>query len=244
MMKTKFSLLAVFVIVSMLLTACSISIITKVNADGTGELGFAYKFTKDDLSALSGYGMSGDTICTDMQTQGSGTMPEDFVFKQEKHGDETWCVGAKKFDNLDDLKTEISGEGFTINTMEINDGKFVFDAVADMSSTDTTEMPLSITINYDLTAPGKIDKVKSDKEAKDLVKIDGNTMSWTLSLSKSTSMHLESSTTGGGGGGGGGGFSFKWWYGAILACCCLLILIIVGVVVFFVMKKKPKQPRM
>jgi hypothetical protein len=237
MMKTKFGLVTVFVLVSMLLTACSISITTKVNADGSGELGFAYKFTKDDLSQLSGMGMNSDTICDELESQGGSDVPADFAFKQEKHGDETWCVGAKTFDNLDDLRNEISGEGFTINTMEISNGKFVFDAVADMSGTDTGGMPFSITIDYDLTAPGSIDKGKSDAD-----KYDGNTATWSLSLTGSKNMHLESSTTGGGG--GGGGLNFKWYYGVIIVCCCLLILIVIVVVVYLVMRRKPKQPGM
>jgi hypothetical protein len=243
-MKTKFSLIAVFVIFTLLLTACSISITTKVSADGSGELGFAYKFTKDDLSQLGTYGMNADTICTDMQSQGGTDMPADFEFKQEKHGDETWCVGAKNFDNLDDLKTEIGGEGFTINTMEISGGKFVFDAVADMSSSDTGSMPFAITINYDLTAPGKIDQKASDAD-----KYDGNTASWALALGGSKSMHLESSTKGGSSGGGDSVVSKKVggvpvWAIVVALCCCLLLIVVIVVVVFFVMKKKPKQPGM
>lgn len=228
-MKTKFSGLALLVIVSMLLTACSISITTKVNEDGSGTLGFAYKFTKDELSQLGGMGLNEDTICVDMQEQ-SDTMPMDLTLKQEKHGDEIWCIGEKEFDTLDELKDEMDGDGFTINTLEIANEKFTFDADADMDDTDIG-IPISITINYDLTAPGKIDKDKSDAD-----KYDGNTATWNLILGGSKSMHLESSTK------GGAGFEFKTWYLIPLVCCCLLILIVIAVVVFFVMKKRPKQP--
>ncbi len=242
-MKTKFSVITAFVILSMLLTACSISITSKVNADGTGELGFAYKFTKDDLSQLSGMGMSGDTICSELQTQGGSDMPADFTFKQETHGDETWCVGSKTFSTLDALKSEISGDGFTINTMEISGGKFTFDANADMTSADTGGMPLTITINYDLTAPGSIDKGKSNADS-----YNGNTATWALPLGSTKAMHLESSTKGGGGGGlnlGGGGKVAglpSWLAIVIVVCCCLLLLVVIVVVVFFVMRRKPKQP--
>jgi len=242
-MKTKFGLFAAFVILSLVLTACSISITTKVNADGSGELGFAYKFTEDDLSQLGTMGLAADTICTDLQSQG-GSMPEDFVFMQEKHGDETWCVGSKEFANLEDLTSEISGEGFTVSKMEISGDQFVFDAVADMSSTDTGGMPLSITINYDLTAPGKINEDNSNADT-----YDGNTATWNLTLGGSKSMHLESSTKGGGGGGGIslGGDSKVLGVPRLLAvviglCCCLLVIIVIVVVVFLVMKRKPKQP--
>jgi hypothetical protein len=127
--------------------------------------------------------------------------------------------------------------------MEISGDKFVFDAVADMSSTDTGGMPLSITINYDLTAPGKIDKGASDADT-----YDGNTASWNLALGASKNMHLESSTKGGGGGGVNLGGDSKvagipvWLAVVIGLCCCLLIVVVVVVVVYFVMKRKPKQP--
>jgi len=251
-MKTKFSLVAVFVILSLLLTACSISITTKVNADGTGEMGFAYKFTKDELASLGSYGMSADTICTDMQSQGDTGLPSDMTMKQETHGDETWCVATQKFADLEALKSEMSsGSGFVINTMEIKDGKFTFDGSIDMSSsgTGTEGMPFTFTINYDLTAPGSIDKGKSNAD-----KYDGNTATWNVPLTEVKSMHLESSTEGGGGGGinlGGGSKSIKvgstnisYLAIVIVCCCCLLLVVIVAVVVFFVLKRKPKQPGM
>lgn len=245
-MKTKFSIITGFVILSMLLTACSISITTKINGDGTGEMGFAYKFTKDDLSQLGTYGMNADTICSDMQTQGGSDVPADFTFKQETHGDETWCVGAKSFDNLDALKSEISGSGFTINTMEISGGNFTFDGTADMTSSDTSSIPFSITINYDLTAPGSIDKGKSNAD-----KYNGNTATWNLEIGQTKDMHLESSTKGGSSGGGGINLSgggkvagVSIWIIVVVVCCCLLLLVIIVVVVFFVMRRKPKQPGM
>ncbi len=249
-MVTKFKYFTVFVILSLLLTACSISITTKVNGDGTGEMGFAYKFTKDDLSQLGTYGMNADTICTDLQSQSGGTsgVPSDFTLKQETHGAETWCVAAKQFDNLDTLKTEISGSGFTINTMDISGGKFTFDGTADMTSSDTGSMPLSITISYELTTPGSIDKSKSDADS-----YNGNTATWNLVLGQTKSMHLESSTKGGGGSGGinlgGGGSGSKVagvsiWIIVVALCCCLLLVVIIVVVIFFVMRRKPKQPGM
>jgi hypothetical protein len=243
-MNTKFKFMAVVVLLSLLLTACSVSITTKVNGDGSGELGFAYKFTKDDLSQLSTYGMNSDTICSDMESQGGSDMPADFTFKQETHGDETWCVGAKQFDNLDALMSEINGEGFTVNKMEISGGKFVFDANADMTSSDTSGMPFSINIAYDLTAPGSIDKGKSDADS-----YNGNTASWSLSLGGTRSMHLESSTSGGSSSGvslssGGKVAGVSIWIIVVVVCCCLLLVVIIVVAVFYFMRRKPKQPGM
>lgn len=241
-MKKKLSLISVFVIASILLTACSISITTKVNADGSGELGFAYKFTKDDLSQLSSMGVSADNLCSQLQSEGGSSMPQDFTFKQETHGSETWCIGSKKYPSLDALKTDISGQGFTVNTMEISGSNFTFDGTADMTSTDTGSMPLSITIDYDLTAPGAINKGSSNAD-----KYNGNTATWNLKLGETKSMHLESSTKGGSSGGGVSlsgrkvaGVSI--WVIIAIVCCCLLLVVIVVVVVFFFVRRKPQQP--
>lgn len=262
-MKTKFSLLITFLMVVFLLTACSISITTKINADGSGELGFTYKFTQDDLTQLGGMGLNADTICTDLQSQG-GTMPEDQTFKQEKHGDETWCVASQKFDNLETSKAGLSAAGLTINTLEINADQLTFDAVVDLSGQDTTGMEnMPVTINYELTVPGKITNHNANK-------LNGNTAVWNLTLSAATNIHLESSlktpqeakptvvnkdtsggnevgsdTDSGGGSKDSNGNSVtdtlqKYWWAIVIAllCCCLVVLAIVVVVVLVARKKK------
>ena len=108
---------------------------------------------------------------------------------QEQHGDEIWCVTTKSYATLDELKADNTGEGLTINTLEFQNGKFIFDVVADMSSSDLGSLPISILVDYALTAPGKIDQAASNADS-----YDGNTAIWGLTMGSSTSMHLESSS--------------------------------------------------
>jgi hypothetical protein len=186
-MKTKITLYLVLLIAAYLLTACLISITTNINEDGSGEFGIIYKFTQDDLSQMAGMGMNADTICADMQSQ-EGSMPENYAFKQEKHGDETWCVASESFDDLATVKAGFSAAGLIVNTLEIDSGKLTFDANFDLSGQNTSgmeSMPISFSIYYELTVPGKITNNNADS-------LNGNTAVWALSLSSATSLHLES----------------------------------------------------
>lgn len=231
-MKSRFVLFTSLVLAVLLLAGCTISITTKVNADGSGEMGFAYKFTKSDLDSLASFGMKADTICSDMTSQGGSSLDlQGMELKQEKHGDETWCVGTKPFKTLDELKTGDSTSGFTINRLEIKDNKLYFDAV--MSAGSDTQgmesMPFEINIGYEFTAPGKVTKHNGDK-------IDGNTVTWNIPLTGEKSMQLESDLKGG----GSSDFLKKYglYIGIGVACLCLLVIIVI-VVFFFVLKKKP-----
>lgn len=174
-----------YLLVSFLLAACSISITTKMNANGSGELGFVYKFTQDDLVQLEGMGLNAETICTDIQDQGD-TLSDELSFKQETHDDETWCVAAKPFETLEEFKEDISGEGFTVNVIEISGDDFIFDADINISSEITSGVPAAFTIYYEFTAPGKITKHNATK-------VEGITAIWNLVIGTSTNMHLESS---------------------------------------------------
>ena len=57
-MKMKFSLIAAFVSLSFLLTACSMGISNVVNEDGSASFGVAFKFTQDDIAQFGSYGFN------------------------------------------------------------------------------------------------------------------------------------------------------------------------------------------
>ena len=257
-MKTKFGLLCLLVIATMMLTACEIGVTTKVNADGSGEMGAVFKFTKDEATALEGMGAgSADTLCTSMSSSGTtGLSSEDMTFTQETHGNEIWCVASKAFASLDEL-----GQGdqtLKVNTAEIKNDKFTLDADFDMgqdfdasSLSMVTASGYKIIMFYEIVAPGTIDKAKTEG----FDKVNGNTARMTIidtannlmPTSGAIHVHLESKLKGGGGGESvvnkkvGG---VPVWGIVVAVCCCLLLVVIVVVVLFFVLRKKPKQPGM
>jgi hypothetical protein len=231
MMKTKRWLTVLIVIAALILSACTIDISIVVNPDGSGSMGMTYKLTAEDLKSLEGMGMTKDTICTQMESDG------EITFTQETHGDETWCVGSQPVANLMELKDQMGGDGFTINKLDIVDGKFVFDADADMSQQgeDTSGFNLGmLKITYSMTAPGKVTNHNGDS-------ISGNTVTWELPLGATKNLHLESKVGSSGGldlGGLGGGGNFPWVLGGLLTCCCCLIVIVIIVVVVVVVMRR------
>lgn len=231
-MNTKRWLTALIVLAALLLSACTIDITVMVNPDGSGSMGMTYKMTAEDLESLEGMGMAKETICSQMEEDG------EFTFTQETHGDEIWCVATKPVATLDALKTEMGGDGFTINKLEISGDKFTFDADADMSNQEGTEgFDLAmLKITYSLTAPGKVTSHNGDS-------ISGNTVTWELPLGSSKNLHIESQV------GESSGLDFgslgssdgnvPYILGALLTCCCcLIVIVIIVVVVVLVMRRK------
>jgi hypothetical protein len=262
MMKTKFGLLSILVILTMLLTACEIGVTTKINADGSGEMGGKFVFTQDEVNALSSMGMgSADDFCASLSSDSTGLSSGDMTFTQETHGNDIWCVASQPFATLDELGQGDSG--LTINKAEIANDKFVLDADFDLGQDfDASSMAMitssgySIVMYYEVTAPGTIDKSKTQG----FDKINGNTARMTIIDTSnkdqpvpSGTIHiaLESSLKGGSSGGssgidlsGGKVAGVSIWIVVVALCCCLLLVVIIIVVVFFVMKRKPKQPGM
>src|SRR5512145_2677544 len=189
-MKTKFWPVVLILLAALVLSACTIDITTLINPDGSGSLGMTYKLTTNDLESLEGFGMEKDTICEQM-----GEESNDLTFTQEEHGEETWCVATQPIATLEEMKSEMGGDGFTINTLEISGNKFTFDAVADMSQQEgqTEAFDLSILkISYPMTPPGKVSNHNGNS-------ISGNTVTWELPLGSSKDLHLESKVGSSGG---------------------------------------------
>jgi hypothetical protein len=228
-MKNKFWPLALLITLSLILSACTINIETKINADGSGEMSTAFIFTKEDKETLASFGTATDNLCSEMQSQDSG-MPTDMEFKQEEHGDETWCVASQKFATLDKLREASGGEGITFNTLKIENGKFVYDVTVDMGGGDTGSMPFPVTINWKLTTPGNVTNHNADKK-------DGNTLTWNLPIGSAKTLHAESNV--GSSPLGSIDLGGNWWIIVVVLCCLCLVVIVIAVAAFFLLRKKP-----
>ena len=259
-MKTKFALFGLLVIFAILLSACEIGITTKINADGSGTMGAKFVFTADEVSALSSMGMgSADDLCNSMGSDTTGLSGDNMDFTQETQSNgDIWCVASQTFASLDEF-----GQGdssMVINRAEITDGRLYLDADLDLGQDmDTSSLAMvqgsgyDIVMYYEITAPGTIDKSKTEG----FDQINGNTARMTIidTTNKNMSMptgsiHLAlESGTSGGGSSSGSGVNTKVagvpiWGIIVALCCCALLLVIIGVIVFFIMKRKPKQPAM
>ncbi|MFZ6030835.1 MAG: LppM family (lipo)protein [Chloroflexota bacterium] len=232
-MKTKTWPMIVTLLAALLLSACTIDITAVVNPDGSGALGMTYKLTREDLKSLEGMGMPAETICEQM-----GEGQEDFTFVREEHGEEVWCVASKPVATLQEMKTEMNGEGFTVNTLEMMGNQFTFDASADMSEQEGAEgFDLGmLQISYSMTAPGKVTSHNGDS-------IAGNTVTWELPLGSSKNLHLESKVGSSAdlSLGGSGRSNTGLLIGLLLTCCCCLIVIVIIVVVVVVLMRRKQN---
>lgn len=264
-MKVKYILLGFCIIAAMMLTACEVGVTTKINADGSGEMGVVMKYEKAEADALASMGLgSADSLCSSMsQSGGTGLTSEDMQLTQETHGNQIWCVGSKPFAALSEMVSQ-SDSSFKINKAEIANGKFNLDADLDFSSASSDMSSLSmiqasgysLTMYYEIVAPGNIDKSKSTGWDS----INGNTARLVImQIDKQTNkvptgpvhITLQSNTKGGSSSSGGGQSitskkvgGVPVWGIIVAVCCCLLLIVIIVVAVFFFMRRKPKQPAM
>jgi len=173
------------------LTGCTVSIAATVNPNGSGEVKFIYKLSKDDQSLLSQGGQGGDAskLCEGMATM-SESVPGQGSIKQEKHGSETWCVISQAFGSLEEMRTSLDQQGLSMNTLSIANGRFVFDASINTSgSSSDLNGALPVGFTFELTLPGKAISHNADK-------VESYTLIWEMGIGQVKQMHAESGVEG------------------------------------------------
>jgi hypothetical protein len=189
-MRVKHLLFVLMLAACFFLTGCTVSIVTTVNPNGSGELKVIYKLSEEDKKTFTQSGMTdAGKLC-----EGMVTMSESFsgqgTIKQEKHGSETWCVMGQAFGSLEEMISKLNMEGFAVNTASIDNGRFVFDAVmntGESSSELNVGMPIGLT--FELTLPGKAIRHNADK-------VENYTLIWELGLGQVKQIHAESGLEG------------------------------------------------
>lgn len=230
-MKSRIFLFTGLVIASLLLAACSVNIGTSVTTDGSGELRTEIGFTAEEKQSLlqlsSG---STENLCDSLQSEGQG-LPPDATFTQEERGDETYCVTAQPFDNLDEL-TQLYGEmdGVTINELSLENGKFVYDVDVDFSDAEAAGL-FSLSFDWRLTVPGAVGENNADE-------VEGQTLIWKLTPGQRMNLHAESSS---------GSFNFDsstlWIVAGLLLCSLCVVVIAGGALAFFLLRRRnPTAP--
>lgn len=191
-MRTKYTRTGILLAACLFLSGCTVSIVTTVNPNGTGKLDFIYKLSEDDQQTFTQSGMTdADKLCEGMATMSEGFQGQGTI-KEEKHGRETWCVISEAFGSLEEMRTKLDAQGFTINTANIANGRFIFDAVmntSDSSGSDELNIGLPIALTYELTLPGKAIRHNADK-------VKGHTLIWEMGLGQVKPIYAESGLEG------------------------------------------------
>jgi len=172
------------------LTGCTVSIVATVNPNGSGELKMIYKLNEDDKKNFTSSGMTdASKLCEGMATMSEG-FPGQGTIKQEKHGSETWCVFGQTFGNLEEMSAQLSTEGFTVNTLRIDHGRFIFDAAVNLGTSSTESyMSMPVGLTFELTLPGKAIRHNADK-------VKSYTLIWEMGFGQAKQIYAESSLEG------------------------------------------------
>jgi len=225
---TRISFYFIAICILFLLTSCSANLITSIESDGSGLYTQEVGFTAEEISSLSSLGTE-TSICDSTQSDMSD-MPANTVMREEKRGEETWCIFEAPFSSLDELKSIYGSTDITINDISLNDKKFSYDVSLDMSGGDFNSALGMINMKWIVEMPGNVTDNNAD-EAK------GSTLTWNLIPGTDVNIHAESSV--------GGLSSIRSEYiliGIAVLCLCILMLVIMAVVVFLVVRRnKTKQ---
>jgi|GEM_PF-739620 hypothetical protein len=230
--KSQLLLLALFVFAALLLSACKVNLITDIKSDGSGTYTQELGFTKDEASMTGlSSGEGSEEFCKSANSQSGGSeLPPGTTVRQEtRNKDETWCIFETPFKSLDDLKTVYATTDLQINSLEITDGKIIYDVSLDMSG-EGANIPMG-DIYWIVTMPGKI----TDHNA---TEVNGKTLKWKLTMGQKVNMRAESSASGPNFDLGGDWFWYVLGGGVFLCLCCFLPLVIAGVVFFLMRRKK------
>jgi len=189
-MRAKHWLAGMLLVAGLFLTGCTVSIVTTVNPNGSGELEFIYKLNEDDKKTFTQSGMTdASKLCEGMATMSEG-VPGQGTIQQEKHGSETWCVMSETFGSLEEMRSKLGTEGFTVHTASIDNGRFTFDAAMNVGeSSDELSMGMPFGLTFELTLPGKAIRHNADK-------VNSYTLIWEMGLGQEKSIYAESGLEG------------------------------------------------
>jgi hypothetical protein len=235
-MQAKHGLFILLLAASLFLTGCTISIAASVNPNGSGELKMIYKLSEEDQKTFTQSGMAdASKLCEGMATMSEGS-PGQGSIQQEKHGSETWCVIGQPFASLEEMHSNLNTQGFTVNTLSIENGRFIFDAAINTgNSSDVMSVGMPIDITFELTLPGKAIRHNADK-------VKSYTLVWDTNLGQVKQMYAESGLEG----------RSTDWLGllqkplVIMPCIGVVILALIGLIIGELVRgarrAKPQEP--
>jgi hypothetical protein len=213
---------------AVLLSACQVNLVTRLEASGAGSLTTEVGLTPDEVSQLqsfSGDGTEG-SVCASLeqQLQGQANAP---AFQEEKRGEDTWCVSTQAFEDPSGLEALYRQmDGVTIHELVLREGIFVYDVGVDAGGSDGTPGPA--TMSWVVELPGKIGDHNADG-------VDGQRLTWNLAPGDARTLRASSDLY-------GLRLPAGWddalgrlpaFIGAGIACLCcggVLVVVIVGLV--------------
>ncbi len=227
-MKKRFLTSGLFIAAALILAACNVRVTTDIGESGSGQYGFEMGFTQDDQESLAALDYTPEQLCQEMQSEGG--LPDGATITSEQRGDEMYCVMAQPFDDLAELKSLYTeGEGITVNTLELANGKFTYDIDVALETQDTSATGV-VDMEWEVTVPGTVGNHNADS-------VEGNTLRWKLTPGEGRNMHVESSI------GILSGDTLYYIIGAICTClCCVVLLAVAGGGIYWFTQRNKQKP--
>jgi len=220
---TRISLFFIAIFTLFLLSSCKANMITDIKSDGSGLYTQEIGFTADEINSINSMG-GGTSLCDSTQSDLS-SMPANTTKREEKRGDETWCVFEAPFTSLDELRSFYGNSDIVINDISLVDNVYNYDVTLDTGGSDFSSSFGMINMKWIVKMPGKVTNHNADE-------VDGSKLTWNLAYGQTIHIYAESkksvfpsisNTT--------------ILIGLGLLCLCILMLVLIVVVVFLLVRK-------
>ena len=155
------------VLLSLFLSACTLRVSTRLNADGSGEYRTEIGFSPTEAQTLSATSGSMDSICQTGDLTSVPDLQAGSIATLEDRDGQTWCVVRVPFTNLDQLRRLYeSNGGITVHQLEIVNGHTYYDITVGREDGSTSSnqglqalggvMAQAIDASWQVTFPGRV----------------------------------------------------------------------------------------
>jgi LppM domain len=219
--------------VSILLAGCQMNVITEFEPSGAGTLTTEVGMTPDEVTQVQTLGGGAEGSPCALFSSGQMGVANAPAFEEEKRGEDTWCVAAMPFADINELTGLYEEMDFVrIRELTLHEGLLVYDLELDTQGSDQGMTAAETT--WVVVLPGKVGSHNADR-------VDGKRLTWTLGPGTVTEVQASSDLLA-----PSLPFSLSRTeasiIGAVLCACCggVLLLVVVGVVLL--LRRRRSEP--
>ena len=213
------------ILVSLVLSACTLEFNTAIQPDGSGELKVEFGLGPEEQVEAQSTAGSLENLCT--SAQAFVRLPPGAQTYIEQRGEEIWCGVVAPFTDLNELTALLFDQpGVEVNQITFLEDRLIFDVTMDLSRRLEVggEKYKAPEVTWEVTVPGTLVGHNADS-------FEGNTLAWVVRRGELRTMRAESVSsipTGF----FGTGLPVPLITLVSLPCLCLVVLISGGVVLF------------
>ncbi|MDX1600262.1 MAG: hypothetical protein R3191_01970 [Anaerolineales bacterium] len=197
-------------VLTLTLWGCTIHVTTEVSPEGSGRYVVELGVTEEDRELMQSFDLGSPPegeFCSEFFEVDA----RELSIRQERRGEEIRCVAEQTFQELDELRRLYESEGIQVNELRIEDGRFSYEIVMEMSDQATgleEAQGFLPEVEWRVQVPGSVRDTNADR-------VEGRTLIWVLEPGQTDTLRAETNVGG----------SVPWlWIGAGAAACVLGLL--------------------